>query len=677
MHESFDSEDEYGDIDGNDVFGIPPDEGEGGYRVDDAVLPVPAELLSRCGEFRSRVERVLGQREQMQKERERQAEAVGEAKARLAMQETMDELFEELNYRAHNRALGKFEAMLTGLVQEVLQTEHQVHIKINTQRQSIGIEFMVGRPGRWESALSGRGGSVANILSAGLRYIALVRSKQTLMPFMVLDESDCWIKPDHVLAFSQAIQGLSQIEGYPIQTLMISHHDVASLGESAFLVGVYRGNEDTAMVDAGRVPAWNPDSRGVREIRLTNFMSHARSVIPLAPGVTAIHGDNDIGKSVIVEALKAAFYGQSNESMIRHEMPEARVEVDLGPDGRFIWTRNRKKSKHTCYRLEDRATGEMLHETEGSALPEWVRNLGVRTIGEGRDELNVQLLGQKTPVFLLDQPASRQAQVLSVGREAAYLASMQTIYRQQLTKDRATVKSVEPRIKQMDQVLKTSASAIDLAGELRSVESRIQTIVESRQKEQQMVQLRDEIGRREPKVRALKEAVQRLVSPQEPSLLDLTELTRAFHDISRLEPLLNRAKTLFAALERPIPEPEFKPFDHLTQCGKEIFEAENRLGRLKSLLPLPQEPVAPALKGYGELQQLADQIAKHEQALQQGQREQVELETQMRTSDAALKALIEQMGGECPVCHSGVTVDTVLAHMGHVAHQEKMPGGQP
>ena len=58
--------------------------------------------------------------------------------------------------------------------------------------------------------------------------------KSGLRPFLALDEADCWIRPGRVPAFLHVLRRLSERIG--MQTLVVSHHDVASLGGAIALV---------------------------------------------------------------------------------------------------------------------------------------------------------------------------------------------------------------------------------------------------------------------------------------------------------------------------------------------------------------------------------------------------------------------------------------------------------
>ncbi|HMP60510.1 MAG TPA: hypothetical protein PKD86_14270, partial [Gemmatales bacterium] len=85
----------------------------------------------------------------------------------------------------------------------------------------LGIE----RGGQEEDIMKGQGGSVANVLSVALRLYAIA----TLDPrshrrFLVLDEPDCWLRPDLVPRLVRIVKEAAQRLGF--QVLLISHHDV-------------------------------------------------------------------------------------------------------------------------------------------------------------------------------------------------------------------------------------------------------------------------------------------------------------------------------------------------------------------------------------------------------------------------------------------------------------------
>ena len=70
--------------------------------------------------------------------------------------------------------------------------------------------------------MRGQGGSVANIVSVGLRMFAITTlDERRHRRFLVLDEQDCWLHPDLVSKLVRIVQEAGAALGF--QVLMISH----------------------------------------------------------------------------------------------------------------------------------------------------------------------------------------------------------------------------------------------------------------------------------------------------------------------------------------------------------------------------------------------------------------------------------------------------------------------
>jgi hypothetical protein len=171
-----------------------------------------------------------------------------------------------------------------------------------------------------------------------------------------------------------------------------------------------------------------------------DFQSHKHTVLPLSPGVTLIQGDNDIGKSAVVKALRAAFYAESNDTFIKHGASKAKVMMDFGPENILTWERNRKGRAKVVYSLTQRENGATIHQTEGARdVPPWVINFGIATV----DELDIQLGDQHDPVFLLNKSPRERAKALAVGDEASHVQSLLALDKQEVLDSRAIVRQGE------------------------------------------------------------------------------------------------------------------------------------------------------------------------------------------------------------------------------------------
>lgn len=354
------------------------------------------------------------------------------AGSRLSLEPAVKELLERLQSRVMSRSVGGLQALLSAILNDVFPGKGDVVLTVSSLRGAPALDIYVDNQGQPEDASEGSGGAVDNVLSAGLRYSALMRTQNRRL--MVMDEPDCWMRPDKVPPFVSVLRQVSEEVG--IQTLLVSHHDESFFSGSASMVYLEKISGIPVATQLSGAKAWpDNDEPGLRSIRLIGFKAHADTLIPLCPGMNALIGENDLGKSTaFVAALRAVAYGRSDDTCIRHGADKAVIEITLEKGMVVEWTRFRDGSPKVMYRVLD--NGVVLHEgrqQDRGTAPEWVEDLlGIREV----DGLDIQLRSQKSPVFLLDQPPSRRAQVLSVGREASHLSVLMERYRELVRRDR-------------------------------------------------------------------------------------------------------------------------------------------------------------------------------------------------------------------------------------------------
>jgi hypothetical protein len=385
--------------------------------------------------------RLNGQREADERQMQEWTAKVSAAKARLTLADEISRLFEAMQTRAHSRSVGSFEQLLSAVMKDVMPEAGAVRLDLSNSNNTPELDVYIENEGALEDALEGSGGAVTNVLSAGLRFAALARTKNRRL--MVLDEPDCWIRPSRVPSFLRMVAGVARHR--KIQTLLISHHDPAYFRGRLNLVelskddeGVVRAQAQTPVVDEWE----SAEQPGIRSIRLINFRAHTDTLVPLFPGPTALIGDNDLGKSTaLVSSLKAVAYNDSADTVIRHGAKEAKVVIELENGHRVEWVRRRKGSPKVTYAVfhGDTLVFEGKAPGRGSVPALVTEELGICEV----DGLDIQIGGQKKPVFLLDEPASRRAKLLSVGRESGYLNDVMTAWGAVKRRDSETVRDGE------------------------------------------------------------------------------------------------------------------------------------------------------------------------------------------------------------------------------------------
>lgn len=179
--------------------------------------PAPTNALQRFAQLaalRKQVANDLRKSQRRQKELE----------TYLATSERVTEALQILSDELFNETLSVIEHHLTEALQEILEQPIKLVSDVTFKNKSAAVDFYIERDGNQEDILKGQGGSVANILSIGLRMFALATlDSEKHRRFLVLDEQDCWLRPDLVPRLVKMVRDASRDLGY--QVLMVSHHD--------------------------------------------------------------------------------------------------------------------------------------------------------------------------------------------------------------------------------------------------------------------------------------------------------------------------------------------------------------------------------------------------------------------------------------------------------------------
>ena len=173
----------------------------------------------------------------------------------LSLSEKVTSALEILSQQLFRELLDLIENKLTIALQEVLDQPIQLKAEIQWRRGTATVDFWVERGGNREDILKGQGGSVTNVLSVGLRMFALMTLDERVhRRFLVLDEQDCWLRPDLVPRLVKIVHDAGRALGF--QVLMISHHDAAIFTQYADRVYQLtpRANNEVSVSQVG----WSP-----------------------------------------------------------------------------------------------------------------------------------------------------------------------------------------------------------------------------------------------------------------------------------------------------------------------------------------------------------------------------------------------------------------------------------
>ena len=189
-----------------------------------------------------RLDRLSALAEERVRERARLRDDLGAARGFLDLAPGALETLEELSTALFGEILDEIEENLTYAIQEVLGQDRTVVTQREVKGGRLNVSFLICNPSagepdgerleNLEDIMTGQGGSVANILSVGLRLIALSQlDAGRHRPFLVLDEQDCWLKPELVPTFMGLVRQIA--DRLKLQVLVISHHPLDLFSNAA------------------------------------------------------------------------------------------------------------------------------------------------------------------------------------------------------------------------------------------------------------------------------------------------------------------------------------------------------------------------------------------------------------------------------------------------------------
>lgn len=192
----------------------------------------PVLQEKRLDALNARLIRQQAFREQAQKDLREIRKQLETTREYLGIADRVTDALESLSEQLFERLLNIIQEKLTKALQEILEQPIELKSRVDWKRNSIAVDFHIERDGCVEDILRGQGGSVANILSIGLRLFALTTlDGEQHRRVLILDEQDCWLRPELVPKLVRIIKGAGTELGF--QILLISHHDVSTFEGSA------------------------------------------------------------------------------------------------------------------------------------------------------------------------------------------------------------------------------------------------------------------------------------------------------------------------------------------------------------------------------------------------------------------------------------------------------------
>lgn len=597
------------------------------------MLPSAAHDVARAEALLARLE---GRRDAIRTRADELRREIEFAKGRLAVKDEVEAFIEAVHGSASRRSLSAFETLLTALVQEVLPGEKPVALELSTERGLASLDICVRRPdGSLEDVLEDNGGALTNVIGMALRLIAVV--KADVARFLALDEADCWIAPERVQSFYTVLEDGAARLG--VQCLAVSHHDLSQFS-GKFHIARIAGEPATGVevVSSDTSAQWDDEQPGLRFIRLVNVQAYTDATLHLSPGVNALIGPNNRGKSTFIRALRTVFYGEARDSLVRAGAKAAMVEIGVTGQRTLRFTRQPRRSPVNIWSLHE-ADGSvveeqgMRYETGGRAVPDWVADLiRIRKV----EDLDVHIAHQKFPVFLLGETPSRRSAVLSIGQEAGYIRDMLVIHRERCRRDNDLVRNGERELIALSETLDGLTELEPLKEKLSAARRQAEGLVTEAAR---LERLQNHAAQLATIRRRLRSAVARArITEMLPPVERLADLTRAVERARERERIGRQ----------------------VLQLGRDLKRSH---ARLKALHGLPE--AVPALENTTSAQNILKRMNDLHAASQIARSRMMQVDEGLKSLQAEMARLVEETGGLCPTCGSPVKPETLLDHHTH------------
>lgn len=209
----------------------------------------------------------------------------------------------------------------------------------------------------------------------------------------------------------------------------------------------------------------------IRRIVLTNYMSHALTVIEPAAGLTIICGPNNCGKSAIASALQTLCGNHDGDFMVRHGEKLCSVTVETDDGHTITW---RRKAGKVAWVID----GTEVNRASKANLPDNLQPLlrlpRVQHPNKN-EEFDVHFGDQKSPLFLIDKESDAAA-FFSTASDAEKFLEMQKLHKLRVQERKRMHSQTAEELTRCDLELAALAPLEQVNVELEKAESRREEI---------------------------------------------------------------------------------------------------------------------------------------------------------------------------------------------------------
>ncbi|MBD8615300.1 AAA family ATPase [Pseudomonas putida] len=556
-----------------------------------------------------------------------------------------------LQQQAQAKNKGVFEELLTSLIHEIMPHKKGEQVVLSsTLRQNLAaLDIDINSNGNLENISRDKGGSIANIVAMGMRFVVLARQPNRRVLF--LDEADCHLREEYIPAFAAVMQQLAQRLG--IQVIYISHHPAAFFQGFGRIIEIYKqdGQNHAQTLSDEQVPEGHEyPENAFRYIRLRDFGPHENVLVELGGGLNIITGDNDLGKSKVITAVGELLANDGQEARIRHDRPFFEIEIGLEMGMSLLWKYKRTGSQKTLMELKDKEGQVVESSTLGSGkVPDWLHTY--LAMGLVNDK-NIHVHHQDEPKYLLSSHYTSidRAKMLPLGRESRDVLRMIQIFNQQVIEARSKKKGLDAQLMKVRNLLQALSPLLDSDESTDDFELAINRLKERCTHTARM----KIVGAKLSEIQVKKAALENGLSSIERIVLPTVNLSRS-HDMQVLSSRMEKTKAVIdcfkdlSLIPKVSTSPVLRDAPGMLRLGVKIKATQDAITALSSLGEIPAcTPIQIA-----DRSRMTDLIVRVETTgdkITSRLRDLDNCQKQSKVIKAEKEEIIKALGGTCPTC---------------------------
>ena len=432
----------------------------------------------------------------------------------------------------------------------------------------------------------------------------------------------------------------------------------------------------------------------IKRIELVNFMSHERTVIEPAAGLTVLVGPNNCGKSAFVTALQILCHNAKSTLVMRHG--EKQCEIIVETDDGHIVNWSKKKSGSAKYLIN----GQEFDRLRQGIPPELHEILGLSKVDCDPVQYDIHFGEQKSPVFLLNDSGKAAAQFFASSSDAIRLVEMQSTHKNQVRdakRDQTRLESEKQQLLESSEALEPLA---DIEKRIAKTEAQFKEIHQSAEKIEHIgilikafSEVTNELDWYEAKATSLgtlteppkfedsqsldrllanlrasdlqcqiaaasSSAIADLKSP--PKIEDESQLANQIQSLRSAARKFEQAQATASAFDGLAPPPEIKDESNLALAIGELNAAQQKVkatqkrsGFLSGLAAVPKLP------DHTPLEQTVREISKLQNSIAAANDNLKQIQTDVQSLEEEVEAWVDQ-NPTCPTCGNETAVDQVI-----------------